>query len=68
MQIRFLHTTESAAPGYPFQAGQVITLTKLTAEARRWIADGLAELVREDGEVPTLPAIERAVTTRKGRR
>ena len=62
MKIRFLHTTPSAAPGYPFQPGQVIDVPKITTEVREWIKDGKAELLREpELEVATVGVTERAV-------
>lgn len=48
MTIRFLMTTASQSPAYPFQAGQVIHLSSLTPDLKRWITEGRAELVREE--------------------
>lgn len=42
MRIKFLETTPSDAPEYPFQAGQIITVQSLTAQYRRWVKDGRA--------------------------
>jgi hypothetical protein len=52
MRIRFLEVTESAQPGYPFLKGQVVEVTKLTAEMRAWLKrrpDGTAraEVVKD---------------------
>ena len=54
MKIRFLQTTPSDNPEYPFMAGQVITVAQPTPSLLRLIDDEHAEIVRED-------AIERAV-------
>jgi hypothetical protein len=61
MQLRFRQTTPSLSPDRPFQPGQVITISKLTAEMRRWLKDGMAELVPEVPEVADRPAGERAI-------
>jgi len=67
MILRFLRTTPSASPDFPFQPGQRIQVTKLTAEMRAWIKDGSAEIVREaPTESTDEPDPERAVT-QKGR-
>jgi hypothetical protein len=78
MKIRFLRTTASASPGYPFQAGQVIDVADPTPQMLAWLerqADGsqIAEVVREsDGERAVIETGERAVTVsqsgRRGRR
>lgn len=68
MQIRFLQTTASQNPNYPFQAGQVIVLDRLTPEARQWIADGRAEVMQESPEAAIEPSGERAVQPKAQRR
>lgn len=47
MTLRFLMTTASQHPEYPFQAGQVIHLSGLTPEFRRWLSEGRVELVKD---------------------
>lgn len=71
MQIRFLQTTPSEHPDFPFQAGQVITIP---APSRFFLdlLDGVrAEVVRDAGdELATVDVAERAVVRprRKPRR
>jgi hypothetical protein len=67
MVLRFLMTTASQAPGYPFMAGQEITVSDLTAEMRQWVADGRAEIVSDVPELATLAPHEQAIVKR-GRR
>ena len=71
MTLVFLETVESAAPGYPFQAGQRIAVPRLTPEMQQWIQAERATLLREDRpELAVLEPVERAVTRRgkaKGR-
>ena len=63
MILRFLRTTASASPEYPFQAGQRIHVTKLTAEMRVWIKEGAAEVERDgSAEVADQPRAEQAIT------
>jgi hypothetical protein len=62
MRLRFLQTTSSASPGFPFQAGQIIAVPRLTSEHKRWIASGHAELVKEPSETAVAVDAERAVT------
>lgn len=51
------------APDYPFQAGQIIDVPKITTEMREWIKDGKAELLREpELELATVGVNERAVS------
>jgi hypothetical protein len=65
--VRFLRTTASSRPDYPFQAGQIIILPKLTAEVRAWIRDGAAELLPETAEETAVEGEkEQAVTRRRG--
>lgn len=61
MVLRFLLTTASQAPEYPFLAGQTITVSALTPEMRQWIKDGRAELVQDEPETATVGPHERAV-------
>lgn len=48
VRIKFLHTTPSAAPGLPFQAGQIIDVPTVTPEMLGWIRAGLAISLDED--------------------
>jgi hypothetical protein len=71
MKIRFLGTTTSSTPGYPFQAGQVIDVPALTDEIRAWLVtqpNGYrqAEVVPEDDALQTASVVapERAVRER----
>lgn len=50
MRIRFLETTASAHPQYPFQAGQIITLPRLSPEMRQWLREGRVEVLGGDVE------------------
>lgn len=68
MTLRFLALVESAAPDFPFQVGQQIAVTKLTAEMQRWIREGRAELVRDELETPSAPVREMAVSVPKRKR
>lgn len=68
MTLRFVRTTASGRPDFPFQAGQIIHVEKLTAEMRVWLRDGAAELLKEEPEAAVLGMTERAVEPRaKGR-
>ena len=63
MKIRFLKRTESDVPAHPFVYGQVIDLPSLTSQAKRWLSDGNAEVLRSDEtEVASVELTERAVT------
>lgn len=64
MRLKFLQTVESSAPGFPFQAGQTIHVSKLTAEMRQWVKDGRAVVLPEIPETPAAPEGERAVLPR----
>jgi len=68
MKLRFLRTTAAANPEYPFQAGQIIVVEALSDEMRAWLADGSAELVRDDNdnELADASDVEKSVT-QKGR-
>lgn len=61
MRLRFLATTESQVPGYPFQAGQEIVVDEVTPEVRRWLKYSHAVAVREEPEIAIAPPVERAV-------
>lgn len=66
MILKFLHTTPSQNPDFPFQAGQRIEVPKLTPEMRGWIKDGFAVLVGEEIATAVVEPTERAVV-RKGK-
>lgn len=69
-QIRFLQTTASDRPELPFQAGQIITVPRLTAEMKVWLKpypDGTrrAELLTPEPEAAVVGAgLERATEPR----
>ncbi len=68
MTLRFLQTTPSASPDFPFQAGQVVKdLPRLSPEMRQWIRDGVAELIRDEEpiEAVVVPALEHAVSRKR---
>jgi hypothetical protein len=48
MRLKFLQTMPSSRDGFPFQAGQIIEMAKLTPEFRQWIKDGAAVVLREE--------------------
>lgn len=54
MRVRFLRQTASDHPTFPFQAGQIIDLPRLTPDLERWLAQGEAILIPEDAETATL--------------
>jgi hypothetical protein len=69
MVLRFLQTTGSAVPGMPFQPRQLICVPALTVEHRQWMADGAAELVRDEEPTEAVVApLERAVGRASKRR
>jgi hypothetical protein len=75
MTIRFLQTTQSGTPGFPFLAGQVITIEgPIPASFRAALESGLAELVRDADDAAEdlaveAPLPETAIVSRKrGRR
>ena len=75
MRIRFLQTTPSANAAFPFQAGQIIVVEKLTAEMRAWLKPSSlqggmahAEVLREADETATVGAGERATLPPPSRR
>lgn len=68
MRIKFLQTTPSRAPEYPFRAGQTIEVAGLTPEVRAWLESGLVEVLKDEPEAATVAAAERAVTPRAARR
>jgi hypothetical protein len=67
VKIRFLVTTASSRPEYPFRAGQVINVPQPTPEMLAWLtpeSDGTvrAEVVPEEApEAAVLPEPERAI-------
>ncbi len=62
MRIRFLRTVPSMAPEYPFEAGQIVVLPKLTAEIRTWVKNGDAVILPDPPEAAALgPPPETAV-------
>lgn len=67
MKIRFLVTTPSDAPDFPFQAGQEIPVSSMTDQVARWLRDDVAVVVREEPELATVAPAERAVA-RDGKR
>jgi hypothetical protein len=69
VRVRFLQTTPSASPDFPFQAGQVITLSRLTPEIRQWLNDARAVLLDDEPEAAALgDAPQQAVEPRPRRR
>lgn len=69
MKIRFLGTTPSSRPEYPFQAGQVIEVAELTDEIRGWLVtqpNGYrqAEVVDAPLQTASVTAPDRAVQPR----
>jgi hypothetical protein len=76
MRIRFLQTTASARPGYPFVAGQVIDVAEPTEEMLVWLEvqpDGTrrAEVVANEAPVAAVEPradLEQAVRPRATRR
>jgi len=64
MRVRFLEVCDSEVPGFPFKAGQVIEIARLTPAMMAAIRDQRAELIREEaGAAAIVEAPERAVTT-----
>lgn len=61
MRLRFRQTTPSSQPDYPFQIGQIIHVSKLTPEFKRWIKAGYVEVLRDMPEAAVAPETERAV-------
>jgi hypothetical protein len=68
VKIRFRQTTPSSHPEFPFQAGQVIDVPRLTPAIRQWLRDAFAEVVPEipdaavavdDAERATVPPAKR---------
>lgn len=69
MRLKFLRTTASQSPEYPFRAGQIIPLERLTPEFRRFVRDGAAEVLPEDDtERAVAPAVRTAEPARKSAR
>lgn len=50
MRLKFLQTMPSGRDGFPFQAGQIINVPKLTAEFRKWIADRAIVVLQDEPE------------------
>lgn len=67
LRLRFLVTTESDVPGYPFMAGQEIAVLQPSAAMRQAMRNGHAVVVSEEPELAVVGVTERAVT-RRGRR
>ena len=63
MQIRFLQTVPSRVPGFPFQAGQIITIAEPTTEILAYLDGIRAEVVRE-----TTPERAVAMAPSRGKR
>lgn len=73
MRLRFLQTTPSSNPEFPFQPGQVIYVTKLTAEMREWLtptgeSGPLAEIVKDEPERAIAPAADQPEPGKRRRR
>jgi hypothetical protein len=70
MTIRFLQTVDSEIPGYPFTAGQVITVPAPSPRLIDLLSAGLAEAVSDDcTERAEAPAAARPEpVSRRGRR
>jgi hypothetical protein len=69
VRIKFLHTTPSENPAFPFQAGQVIEVPALTPSMRAAIEEHQAVLLSEPPEAAVQEMPERAVMPRaKGRK
>lgn len=56
MRIKFIQTTPSDSPDYPFVPGQVIDVEKMTRVIRQWVADGAAFVL---AEAPIQTAVKR---------
>jgi hypothetical protein len=56
VKIRFLQTTPSERLDFPFQAGQIIEVPRLTAQLREWIAREHAVVVEDEPEAAVLGA------------
>ena len=70
MRLKFLQTTTSDNPNFPFQAGQVVDVADLSPSMRAALETGSAVLVSDPGpEAAVVSAPERAVLPRaKGRK
>ena len=64
MNIRFLRTTASDSPEYPFQTGQIVDLP-MSARVRQWIEDGAAVVVVPERETTMLGGPEEKATLRQ---
>lgn len=70
MKIRFLLTTASDSPEFPFVAGQVIHVDHLRSHMRKWLRDGNAELlpdVQPEAAVAPVDEVKTAVLPRAQR-
>lgn len=66
MQIRFLQTTDSGTPGFPFEAGQVIDVAE-PSDYLLSLLDGVrAEAIRQDGTLEQAIAGPRERARRRG--
>jgi hypothetical protein len=73
MRLRFVQTTPSDRPDFPFQPGQIIVVTKLTPEMLRWIKEGRAMPLDDAAEAaalgePAASAISPPPARRRGSR
>lgn len=68
MRLRFLDTVPSDHPSYPFLAGQIIAVDRLTPLMRRWLLDGRARLLDPEVELATIGPREQAVPSTGKRR
>lgn len=66
MTIKFLQTTPSENPDFPFQAGQIVDLP-MTKRVQQWIADGFAVVVVPEREKAVLGAPEETATESRPR-
>lgn len=56
MKLRFLTIVPSQNPDAPFRVGQIIDIPKPAAEMRKWLRDGLAEVLVEPPEMAAMGA------------
>lgn len=71
MHIRFLETVESERPGFPFTAGQIISVATPTKQMLAWLRSSRAVVLRQenDEELAVAPEpVEVAVLTKRGPR
>lgn len=60
--FRFRQTVESSTAGFPFQAGQILTVPRLSREQKDWLKAAWIEVIREDPERALVAKGEQAVT------